>query len=72
VADEVDGTVDQYPPEVRVLTLAEQLDPGLDANFGAALDQLSELLVGQASKMPSERRSSTRKFRERLSPADQL
>jgi len=48
VADEVDGTVDQHPPEIRVLTFAEQIDPGLDANFGAALDQLGELIVGQA------------------------
>jgi hypothetical protein len=48
VADEIDGTVDQHPPEVRVLTLVKQFDPGLDANLGAALDQFSELLVGQA------------------------
>jgi len=48
VADELDGAVDEQPPVVRVLTLAEQLDPGLDANFATALDQFSELLVAQA------------------------
>jgi hypothetical protein len=31
-----------------VLALAEQLDPGLDADLGAAIDQLGQLLVGQA------------------------
>ena len=48
VADEVDGAVDQHPPEVGVLALAEQLDAGLDRDLGAALDQLGELVVGQA------------------------
>ena len=48
VADEVDGAVDEQPPEVRVLALAEQLDPGLDADLGAGLGQLGELLVAQA------------------------
>jgi hypothetical protein len=48
VADEVDGAGDQQPPEVGVLALPEQDDPGLDADLGAALDQLAELLVGQA------------------------
>ena len=48
MADEVDGAVDEHPPEVGVLALAEQLDAGLDRDLGAALDQLGELLVGQA------------------------
>ena len=48
VADQVDGAVDQHPPEVRVLALAEQLDPGLDPHLGAAREQLGELVVGQA------------------------
>jgi hypothetical protein len=48
VADEVDGALDEQPPEVRVLPLAEQVDPGLDADLGAALDQLGQLRVGQA------------------------
>jgi hypothetical protein len=48
MADQVNGTLDEHPPEVRVLTLAEQIDPGLDTNLGTALDQLRELLVGQA------------------------
>ena len=30
MADEINGTVDQHPPEVRVLALTKQLDAGLD------------------------------------------
>src|SRR5262249_29898800 len=45
---EVDGTVDEYPPEVRVLTLAERLGPRLDANHGTARHQFRELIVGHA------------------------
>ena len=37
VAHQVDGSVDEHPPVVGVLALAEQLDAGLDANLGAAL-----------------------------------
>ena len=48
VAHEVDGTLDEHPPEVSVLALAEQIDAGLDANLGTALDQLRELAVSQA------------------------
>jgi hypothetical protein len=48
VADEVDGAVDEQPPVVRVLALVEQVDAGLDADFGTARDQLGELIVGQA------------------------
>ena len=48
VAHQVDGTANEHPPEVRVLALAEQLDARLDANLGAAPDQLPELVVGQA------------------------
>jgi hypothetical protein len=48
VPHEVDGALDEHPPEIRVLTLAEQLGSGLDANLGTALGQLSELIIGQA------------------------
>jgi hypothetical protein len=48
VADQVDGAVDQQPPEVGVGALTEQLDPGLDADLGAAPDQLGELVVAEA------------------------
>ena len=47
-AQQVDGTVDEQPPEVRLLTLMEQLDAGLDANLGTALGQFRELIVGHA------------------------
>jgi hypothetical protein len=48
VAHQVDGAVNEYPPVIRVLALAEQLDAGLDANLGTALHQLRQLVVGQA------------------------
>jgi len=48
VADEVDGPVDQQPPEIGAFALAEQVDPGLHGDLGAALGQLGELPVGQA------------------------
>ena len=48
MADEVDGPVDQQPPEVGVLALAEQVDPGLDADLGAARGQLGQLAVAEA------------------------
>lgn len=47
-ADEVDGALDQHPPEVCLLALAEQLRSGLDGHLGAGFDQLGELPVGQA------------------------
>jgi hypothetical protein len=50
MADEVDGAVDEQPPEVGVLALAEQVDPGLDLDLGPALDQLAELVVAEAVK----------------------
>ena len=50
MAQQVDSTVNEHPPEVRVLTLAEQLDAGLDADLGAALGQFRELIVGQAAE----------------------
>ena len=37
VAHQVDRAVDEHPPEVRVLTLVEQLDTRLDADLGTAL-----------------------------------
>ena len=50
MADEVDGAVDEQPPEVGALSLAEQVDPGLDRDLGPALDQLAELVVAEAVK----------------------
>ena len=50
MAQQVDSTVNEHPPEVRVLTLAEQIDAGLDADLGAALGQFRELIVGQAAE----------------------
>jgi hypothetical protein len=50
MAPQIDGTVDEHPPEVRLLTLMEQLDAGLDANLGTALGQFRELIVGQAAE----------------------
>src|SRR5262249_31434647 len=50
VAHQVDGPVEESPPVIRVLALAEQLDAGLDANLGAALGQLRQLVAGQAVK----------------------
>jgi hypothetical protein len=48
VAHEVDGAVEQHPPEVSVLALAEHIRPRLDANLGAPPGQLRELVIGQA------------------------
>jgi hypothetical protein len=42
--------LEQHPPEVRGLTLAEQVHPGLDPDLAAAIDQLGELLVAQAAE----------------------
>ena len=47
-AHEVDGTLDEHPPEVRVLALPEQIDPGLHPHLRAALDQLGKLFVRHA------------------------
>ena len=46
--DEINGTVDEHPPEVRMLALVEQIDAGLDGNLSAALDQIGELIICQA------------------------
>jgi hypothetical protein len=46
VAHQVDGAVDEHPPEVRVLALTEQVRSWLDGNLGAALDQVRQLIVG--------------------------
>jgi hypothetical protein len=48
MAQEFDRTFDEHPPEVCVLTLMEQLSPGLEQDLGAALDEGSQLLVAQA------------------------
>ena len=48
MTQQIDGTVNEHPPEVRVLTLKEQVDARLDANLGTAVGQLRELIVGQA------------------------
>jgi len=48
VAHQVHGTVEEHPPKVRVLTLAEQLDAGLDTNYRAVPGQLRQLVAGQA------------------------
>src|SRR5215212_6761876 len=37
-ADEVDGALDQHPPEVGLLALAEQLRPDHDGHLGAGFD----------------------------------
>ena len=50
VPDEIDGAVEQDPPVVRVLALAEQLGAGLDPDLGTARDQVGELIVGQPAK----------------------
>ena len=48
MAQQIDGTVNEHPPEVRVLALKEQVDTRLDANLGTAVGQFRELIVGQA------------------------
>jgi hypothetical protein len=50
MAQQVDSTLNEHPPEVRVLTFAEQIDAGLDVNLGTALGQFRELIVGQATE----------------------
>ncbi len=52
VPDEVDRPVHEQPPEVGMITLAEQQDAGLDRHLGAAGDQLGELGVGQSVEDP--------------------
>ena len=51
MTDEIDRAVDQHPPVVGVLTLGEQVDPRLDRDFGAALDQLASWSSVSPSKM---------------------
>jgi hypothetical protein len=48
MANEVNGAVDQHPPEVGMLALMEQVDARLDADLSAVLDQLSKLIICQA------------------------
>ena len=50
MAQQVDSTVNEHPPEVRRLTLLEQIHAGLDAYLGTALGQFRELIVGQAAE----------------------
>ena len=45
--DEINGTLYQHPPEVRILALPKQVDAGLDANLSAAHDQICELIICQ-------------------------
>jgi hypothetical protein len=52
VPDEVDGAVDEYPPELGVLALAEQLDPGPDRHLIAGGGQLRQLVVAQPVEQP--------------------
>ncbi len=48
MANEVDGAVDQHPPEVGLLALMKQLETGLNPDLSTALDQISELIICQA------------------------
>ena len=48
VPDEINGTLYQHPPEVRILTFPKQVDAGLDANLSAAHDQICELIICKA------------------------
>ena len=48
MTDQIDGPVDQHPPEVRILTLIEQIDARLDANLRTVIDQIAELIICQA------------------------
>ncbi len=48
VAHEVYRPVNEHPSVVRELTLAEQVHAGLEADLGAARDQIGELVTGQA------------------------
>ena len=47
VANQVDGSVDEHPPEVGVVTLVEEVDAGRDGHLGPGLDQLAELGVAE-------------------------
>jgi hypothetical protein len=47
VAHEVDRTLDQNPPEVRVLALPEQLAAGLNGDVGSVIGELLELVVAE-------------------------
>jgi hypothetical protein len=44
---DVDGTVYQHPPVVRVFSLVPQVDARLHFDLGAAPHELAQLLVGQ-------------------------
>jgi hypothetical protein len=75
MADEFDGTIDERPPEVRGLALAEQIDAGFDPDLRAGLSQLGELLVRQTveeaehPKIIDSHRSVVVTFRAASSPA---
>jgi hypothetical protein len=47
MTQEVDGTIDEHPPEVCRFTLEEEIGAGLDENLGTPRGQLRELAVGQ-------------------------
>src|SRR5882672_3767891 len=50
MAQKVDSTVNEHPPEVRVLTFSEQIDASLDLDLGTTLSQFRELIVCQAAE----------------------
>ena len=50
IADQLNNPLQQHPPEVGVLTLAEQLQSWTDANLGTSRHQLGKLLVSQAAE----------------------
>ncbi len=49
-AHEVNGPVDEDPPEVRAAVLEEQLGAGLKPHLGAAVGQFRQLAVRQAAE----------------------
>jgi hypothetical protein len=48
VAQQIDGPVEEDPPEVCVVTLAEQDDTWLDADLDTVRSQVGELAIAQA------------------------
>ena len=48
MADEINSAVDEHPPEIRRLTLVEQVDAGLDLDLSTVGDQVGKLIIGQA------------------------
>ena len=49
---QIDDSVEEHPPEVSLVSLTEELNAGLGSDFFTALDQLRQLLIGQALKQP--------------------